>query len=69
MSNTLVSDDLSINDSRLVEEALRRLDARAAPGAPGRDALRGVLIDQVRRGRRDMFGLVRAGRRAMDGDR
>ena len=66
MSKEVLAADLSANDARLVEEALRRLQARAPRAIPSHEALVGVLVDQDRRGRRDMFSLVRAGRRALD---
>lgn len=60
------ADTLSANDQRLIEEAIRRLHA-SRPDEAGTHDLYGTLADQVRRGRRDLFTLVRAGRRLMDG--
>lgn len=60
------ADTLSPNDQRLIEEAIRRLDA-ARPEGTGTHDLYGALADQIRRGRRDLFTLVRAGRRVLDG--
>ena len=60
------AETLSPNDQRLIEEAIRRLDA-ARPQAKGSQDLYGALADQVRRGRRDLFTLVRADRRLLDG--
>lgn len=57
---------LSPNDQRLIEEAIRRLNA-TRPEGMGTHDLYGALADQVRRGRRDLFTLVRAGRRLLDG--
>lgn len=57
---------LSPNDQRLIAEAIRRLNA-ARPEGAGTPDLYGALADQIRRGRRDLFTLVRAGRRLLDG--
>ena len=62
----LQTDTLSPNDQRLIEEAIRRLHA-ARPDDAGSHDLYRTLADQVRRGRRDLFTLVRGGRRLMDG--
>lgn len=60
------ADTLSPNDHRLIAEAIRRVNA-ARPEQPGRHDLHATLANQVRRGRRDLFTLVRAGRRLLDG--
>ena len=66
MSDAISTDILSSNDFRLVEEAVRRLEVHTTAETIGKDALFGILTDQLRRGRRDMFTLVRVGRRAID---
>ena len=60
------ADTLSPTDRRLVEEAIRRLRA-ARPDCAGPQDLYATLADQIRRGRRDLFTLMRAGRRWLDG--
>ncbi len=67
MSNEKKENAISANDERLIEEALRRLEAHPAGTAFNRDAVFAVLVEQVRRGRRSVFSLVRAGQEAIDG--
>ena len=63
MSETIQSGRLS----SLVEEALRRLEAYSNGAGFDSNALFDILSAHIQSGRRDMFSLVRAGRRAMDG--
>ena len=67
MSDAALASTLSTNDERLIEEALQRLERNPANLIHDRDALFGILAEQVRRGRRSMFSLVRAGQRTIDG--
>ena len=56
----------STNDIRLVEEAIRRV-CKMVPGADRHvEKLRDILLGELNRGRRDMFSLVRAARKAVD---
>ena len=64
--NTSGGSDISANDRRLIAEAISRL--RSAPGGQhvNVDTVASVLHAEMRRGRRDLFSLVRAGQRALD---
>jgi hypothetical protein len=51
-------------DIPLVSEALRRVEAlKASPGV-GSDRIIDAIVGELRQGRRDLFGLFKAGRRA-----
>ena len=54
------------NDFRLIEEAVRRV-RRASPIPGHHDGkLQAALVGELGRGRRDLFSLVRAGRRLIE---
>ena len=56
---------LSSNDGRLIEEAIRRLASRTARQID-HDLMKATLTKEIARGRRDLFSLTRAGQRALD---
>ena len=54
---------LSANDRALINEAVRRVQtSKVSKGADSTDVLRAVTA-AVKQGRRDLFGLVKAGTR------
>ena len=57
----------SINEQRLIGEAIRRATAARAAMGTSRDAIEAAVMAEAGRGTRSMFGLVRAASRIGDG--
>ncbi|MDX7952186.1 hypothetical protein P7D22_13475 [Lichenihabitans sp. Uapishka_5] len=61
-----IDDHFSTNDRALIAEATRRVEAEATRGGGNADraAILQAVTAALREGRRDLFGLVKAGARA-----
>ena len=53
----------SMNDVRLIQEAVRRAETAAASRGALRNGVVAAIVAEARRGTRDLHGLVRAGLR------
>ncbi len=54
---------LSLNDRALIDEAVRRVQRSRRDASPDPAALIDAMTTAMRQGRRDLFGLVKAGSR------
>lgn len=59
-----VEHHLSANDRALLDEAARRVEKAGRNGPADRPAVMAAMSAALQGGRRDMFGLVKAGQRA-----
>ena len=59
-----VEHHLSANDRALLDEAVRRIEKAGRSGPADRPTIVAAMSTALQGGRRDMFGLVKAGQRA-----
>lgn len=60
-----LDDQVSANDRALIAEAVRRIEGARSGGTSDRAAILSAVTAALREGRRDLFGLVKAGSRAL----
>ena len=60
-----LDDQVSANDRALIAEAVRRVEGGQPSGTCDRAAILSAVMAALRGGRRDLFGLVKAGNRAL----